>query len=196
MFQIRKTDKDIKEDILENVTRMLTNRGLMDLSKLPDNVTKARKMHSDVNTFNFDVVKGSKYFVKIYNQKLTSISKATSVSDFLSEHKNDNKIIIVNEVSKKAQQHIHKNYPNTEIFAEHELLIDLVSHELVPEHIPLSEEEGQTVMELYNVTKRQMPKMLSTDPVARYYNMKAGQVVRIIPPSYTAGKTVYYRMVR
>jgi DNA-directed RNA polymerase subunit H len=69
------------------------------------------------------------------------------------------------------------------------------THQLVPKHEVLTQDERKEVLEMFGVDKEKLPKMLDSDPVSKEIGAKKGDVIRIIRKSETAGENVYYRVV-
>jgi len=82
-----------------------------------------------------------------------------------------------------------------ESFLVKQLLVDITEHELVPEHIVLTPEEKGELLRRYHLKDTQLPRMKSDDPIAKYFGLARGQVVKIVRASETAGRYVTYRIV-
>ena len=74
--------------------------------------------------------------------------------------------------------------------------VDILKHNLVPEHTILTPEEADAVLEELDVRIDQIPKILPTDPVVKAIDAKLGDVLNITRKSMTAGVFTSYRVVR
>jgi len=71
----------------------------------------------------------------------------------------------------------------------------LQDHILVPKHEILSDEEVKELLKILGISKEQLPKIKSTDPIIKEIGAKPGDVIKITRESLTAGKSVFYRLV-
>lgn len=73
--------------------------------------------------------------------------------------------------------------------------LDILKHKLVPKHEVLPENDVAALLERFNITKGQLPKIMASDPVVKKIKAKTGDIVKITRESKTAGNAVVYRVV-
>lgn len=183
------------EKVLLNVTKMLSSRNFLDEKNINENYEKLLDQINEERIFKIKSDYEDKYYhIMFVYGKITTIKKIQGLDSFLEISKGQNRLFIADNINQKAyKQFIELN--NTEIFFEYELLINIIDHDLQPKFEVLNNEEKTIFLEEYQITKKQMSKMRSIDPIARYYKLKGGDVVRIIRPSNTSGLGFHYRIV-
>jgi len=67
------------------------------------------------------------------------------------------------------------------------------SHSLVPKHEKLSEKEKEELFKKYNISIKELPRILKKDPAISKLDPKLGDVIKITRQSKTAGEAVFYR---
>ena len=174
---------------------MLIARKLISADRQNEKIKQITGLNSDNQLYRVQM-DNSVMLVKLINQKITSVSKSSIISEFLTMHKTQPKIIVVTGISPKAQNILQsETYPNTEIFLAKELLINIIDHISVPKYTLLTDDEAKEVIHVYHAKKKDLPKQLVFDPISKYYNAKPGQMFRIVRPSETAGEVATYRLV-
>lgn len=68
-------------------------------------------------------------------------------------------------------------------------------HILVPKHEKLNKTDKDKLLEKYNVSIAQLPKISKKDPAISHLQVTANDVVKITRKSPTAGESVFYRVV-
>ena len=196
-----------------HVLKMLRLRNF-DTSKY-DNQTKeelnilfqnhSRKMNSDVDSLDIFIEGNTKVFVKYIlsdkcRAKIVEKLVESIYSDLLS---NEDTCIIISKdkITYKGsmEEYINKVYNSLKRFVQvfwlKELLFDITEHELVPEYKILDEDGKQKVKNKYFIEEdKQLPYVLVSDPVARFYGVKVGELVEITDNSESNGTNKSYRL--
>lgn len=204
LLPIEKSHHQQLNDIKTNIIKMFVNRGFIK----EDNFNKyVKKFISDENddmeyTIMVDVennynttIKNKKIFIKMLDYKISSVNKNSPIGEFLSKYHDEYKLLVVENINQKSEKIISHYKTACEIFKTAELKICIVDHILVPKHFVLTQEESKIVLETYNAKKKDMPLISSTDPVARYYNMKADDICKIERASVMTCTAPFYRIV-
>ncbi|RXK40663.1 DNA-directed RNA polymerase I, II, and III subunit RPABC1 [Tremella mesenterica] len=124
----------------------------------------------------------------------------SSIKIFLGqmEHRSANKGILIHpdkmgSAANKAMMEMQAEY-HLESFSEADLLVNITRHFLVPKHTIMRPEEKAALIKRYRLKETQLPRIMITDPVAKYYGMRRGQVMKIERASETAGRYITYRI--
>jgi DNA-directed RNA polymerase I, II, and III subunit RPABC1 len=156
-------------------------------NKLSFNGIFAKKIDENVTRLYYQYIPGT---------KLT----ANDISLFFSQMKEgqceSGIIIISGQLSPQAKQKLEDINVELQVecFNISELMVNITEHEYVPKHLLLTPDEKKQLLKRYKIKENQLPKILKTDPVAKYLGLKKGDVVKIIRDSETAGKYVTYRI--
>jgi len=198
LFSVIKTDFEKIKIIMKNVLTMLSKRIYIDKAgeKQPllifENAMKQMEDRGD-NTFVVKANNKEIYAIKIVFQRITSIGKQSIVSDFLKDYAQHKKIIIAKDFNNKIMEHMNKQH--TQIFRESSLLHDILEYRDQPKFEILSPTEIELFKSEYNATDYTTKKLLRSDPIAKYFALKKGDIVRIIRASPLSGNAIDYRVV-
>jgi len=176
--------------ILMNICKMLKDRKMIKSSKDLYSIIKNIGDNLEVN-FNYE---SKNVAIKIIYNSITTIKDSNDIENFLDKYSKYHKFIVITSLSKKAFKQFDE-YPLTEVFQEIELMVNVLEHDLQPKFRLLTKTEVDEYFKTFENKKREMPRIVDSDPVARYFGAKIGDIFEIIRPSVTTGESITYRIV-
>jgi DNA-directed RNA polymerase I, II, and III subunit RPABC1 len=191
--------------VYRTIASLLDKRGYMvpkDLRELtPAAFTTKFGQYPDRNGMTILVEKADdatqQLFVFFPQDDRLGVKPIKTYLDRMREEQVMNAIIVlrvdITPYAKQALQEMSDQF-RIEHFKQAELLVDITQHQLVPQHVVLTPNEKSALLQRYRLKENQLPRIQPNDPIARFYGMKRGQVVKIIRPSETAGRYVTYRI--
>jgi DNA-directed RNA polymerase subunit H (RpoH/RPB5) len=171
------------------VKQMLVDRNI-DISNL-ENVSNTELLAMSKANLIFSLTVNENFHVVYY---LHSKFKIADLKKFIPE---DAHIFLIfkEKINTQNIKNIKElSNDSIEIFMLNELMFNITHHYLVPKHELCNEDEIVEIMTRYKIKqKTQLPIILKSDPMARYLDLKQGNVVKITRPSPSAGETLVYR---
>jgi DNA-directed RNA polymerase subunit H (RpoH/RPB5) len=169
---------------------MLKDRGLVKNYNDFYNVIKNVGDNLEINIH----YESKSFAIKIIYNNITTINDSNDIENFLDKYSKYNKFIVITSLSKKAFKQFD-DYPLTEVFQEIELMVNILEHDLQPKFKLLTKSEVDEYFKTFENKKREMPRIVDSDPVARYFGAKIGDIFEIVRPSVTTGESITYRIV-
>jgi DNA-directed RNA polymerase I, II, and III subunit RPABC1 len=152
------------------------------------------------------IIEDKKIVIKIimYNTKKANIKDICE--SYIKEYGEDIHVILV--MKDKITTNITKElslskYKNVEIFQLKNLLINITKHVLQPKFDIVLENEEEDIVKQFvsvkitksviNQLKSKLPKIKKDDPVAKFYGLKVGNLLKITRMNEQSGRYVMFR---
>ena len=130
------------------------------------------------------------------------LSKFDKLLEFIKNVANldNNDEIIVVMINKSLDKDEKKNlslyessHPYLRVFGHKDLLINIARHNLVPKHSVFKGNKRNLFEKLMINGTDQLPYILHSDPISRYFNFRHNQIIEVLRPTKCAGFIKVYR---
>jgi DNA-directed RNA polymerase subunit H (RpoH/RPB5) len=138
------------------------------------------KAYKDINITLVFINEDDKLNIQGIKDKISTMNKEIA-----------NRCIIIykSNVTSSAKKSLETLDYDFELFALHELQLNITKHRLVPRHTHVLASEKEELEKKY---KGKLPTLLHTDPISRYYAYKRGDYIRITRKD----GSIIYRIVK
>tara|TARA_Y100000590_G_scaffold451565_1_gene593152 strand:- start:108 stop:770 length:663 start_codon:yes stop_codon:yes gene_type:complete len=171
-----------------------------------------KKINYDIDSLDMMLEKdGKKLLVKYILSERVKSSNIEKLVDTMYEETltaNDTLILITkdyvlktrdsNKSKSSLEEFLSQKYLTQDKFIQifwlNALLFDITESELTPSYTILNEEEKQEVLDRYQVTENKIENVIFTDPLANFYGVKIGNMVKAVEVSETNGFNTFYKL--
>jgi DNA-directed RNA polymerase subunit H (RpoH/RPB5) len=181
----RKTTNQTSQSMTQVLIQLMKTRGFQHIP-LPVTAKNQRleKLIKD-KTVAAVGVKGLKILCIFYTaavQKLTVQAARILCKHTINFNISDIVIITDEGITPVALKLLHamfkKNNKNSHYFKSSELIQNYVQHSILPKQVCLSKEETTKFLKDRYTQKKQMPKILATDPIVKYNGWVPGSIIK------------------
>tara|TARA_B110000977_G_scaffold193152_1_gene267717 strand:+ start:3880 stop:4374 length:495 start_codon:yes stop_codon:yes gene_type:complete len=159
-----------------------------------------RKLQIQCNDFDrhITIINADLILIKLEDSKI-GINSVKTIALHLKDYEVKHCIVLytssVTVFAKIEIAKLEEEGKRIELFQYTELMYNITKHMLVPKHIVMTNSEKKELLKTYNITDKQIPKILVSDPVSRYFNTKPGDLFKIVRNSNVTHKSVGFRIV-
>ncbi len=197
-----------KSIMLTVIVEMMLARGKISSSVWTSD--KIKKYLSSLIDDNREDVDENVYMLNLGSLKIvvafilvhvTGINKVVEFTDFIQKYDDPYKLVVFSSITDKAKTFMLNSNNNKthklEIFTESDVSANILKIDYSPESYQLlTKEEIEEVKNKYSVDQTTLPGIMTTDPVVTFYDLKPGDIVRIVRRSETSCKVPTRRIVK
>jgi len=197
IYKSRKTVIDLMEDRGVDMDKF-KEYTINEVELMVTNMSKANK---DISPVDMTLENGIIKYILTPKIRVTNLMSLTD--QITDEYKEGDTVIFILRDKITSEESIEEFFYNIylskKIFVQYfhldTLTFNVTKHSLVPRHEILTKDESEQLVKSLHITHiKKLPKISSSDPIAKYYGLKRGQVFRITRPSETSGISYYYRL--
>lgn len=185
-------DKQLIKNSFKTLLEMLNDRKIT-LSGVDLNVIH-NIIDNNSHKIGFEIILDNKIRVLYY---LSNKFKFSDLKEFYKEKQNVQleMLIILDKISDNNKKMLNNLCKNIQVFRIKELQFNISQHNLQPKFTVITDQSIlNDLVKTYNIDSRfQLPLILKNDPIAKYYGLKSGDVLKITRISETSGTYTNYR---
>jgi DNA-directed RNA polymerase subunit H (RpoH/RPB5) len=185
------SSRDYIGQSLKTIIEMLQDRKI-ESGLTPDGANDL--IGANLNYFEF-VIFDAKNKIKVIYYLSSKFKWADLKKSFEDEPYDLYMLVLKEKPSLNNLKFINMTKLNIQIFELRELQFNISKHYLVPKHEVISDQDEVTnIIKQYSLkSKFQLPIILKTDAMAKYLNLKNGDIIKVTRVSPTAGEYIEFR---